>query len=383
MTTGTDTKAGAILLLEGDGIGPEVLAAARRMLDWLSARCGFTFDVRTALAGGAALEAEGQPLSDATFAQAAAADAILLGAVGGPCWDHLGVDQRPETALRRLRVGLTLYANLRPVSVADPLLDLSPLKPERVRGTDLLVVRELTGGLYVGRPRGIAERADGETEGVDTQRYSSSEIRRVAAIAFDLARQRRGLVCSVDKANALFSSQHWRAEVTRLHRERYADVRLEHMYVDTCAMQLVRDPARFDVLLTDNMFGDILSDEASMLPGSLGMLPSASLGPPGANGRPAALYEPAHGSAPDIAGRGIANPIAAILSVALMLRFSFQAPAEADRIEAAVRAALASGLRTPDLAQPGETVCGTAALTDAILAALEAPTTTTPNTDHR
>ncbi len=302
-----------------------------------------------------------------------AADAVLVGSEGGPKWDDLRLTGAPEmrSGLSRLRRELDLFANLRPVKPRPALLDASTLKPEVVRGVDLVIVRELTGGVYFGAPRGIERLADGTRRGVDTQVYTSPEIERVARAAFDLARTRRGHVCSVDKANVMKSGVLWREEVQRLRDEEYPDVALTHMYADNCAMQLVREPRQFDVIVTDNLFGDILSDAAAMITGSLGMLPSASLGAMDANRRRRALYEPVHGSAPDIAGQGVANPLGAILSVALMLRHSFGLGSEAELLDQAVNAVLDDGLRTADIAEPGITPVSTAAIGDAVLGALD------------
>jgi 3-isopropylmalate dehydrogenase len=356
-----------ILLLPGDGIGPEVVGQARRVLDRLTG-----FEVEEDLVGGAAIDAHGVPLAAATLERARSADAVLLGAVGGPKWDGLPFEWKPERGLLALRKELGLFANLRPAICFPALAGASTLKPEVVSGLDILIVRELTGGVYFGTPRGIETLANGERRGVNTQVYTTSEIRRVAAVAFELARKRGRKVCSAEKANVMESGVLWREEVQALRDEAYADVALSHMYADNCAMQLVRDPKQFDVIVTDNLFGDILSDEAAMLTGSLGMLPSASLGAADATGFRRALYEPVHGSAPDIAGKGIANPLAAILSAAMMLRHSFDMAAEADRVEAAVRGVLDSGLRTADVMQPGMTRVSTAAMGDAVVKALAA-----------
>jgi 3-isopropylmalate dehydrogenase len=361
-----------ILLLPGDGIGTEVIAEARRLLAWLGDRRGVAFETEEALIGGSAYEAEGTPLSDATIARAKAADAVLLAAVGGPQWDNLDFHLRPEAGLLGMRKELSLFANLRPAIVFDALIDASSLKPEIVRGLDIVIVRELTGGVYFGEPRGIFDIGNGERRGINTQVYTTSEIKRVARVAFDLARARRNRVCSVEKANVMESGRLWRDEVGKLQATEYPDVALSHMYADNCAMQLLRNPRQFDVIVTDNLFGDMLSDEASMLTGSLGMLPSASLGAVDADGKRPALYEPVHGSAPDIAGRGVANPLAMLLSVAMMLRYSFGLGAEADLVEKAASKVLNDGIRTGDIALPGVTPVGTRAMGDAMLAALDA-----------
>ncbi|MDX2085312.1 MAG: 3-isopropylmalate dehydrogenase [Candidatus Melainabacteria bacterium] len=339
-----------ILLLPGDGIGPDVLAQAQALLKVLEARFSVTFTTQTALIGGAAVDVDGVPLPQETLQKALQADAILLGAVGGPQYDALPLAQRPEQGLLQIRKAMGLYANLRPVTAYTSLLHASPLKPERFEGTDLLIVRELTGGLYFG------QREQTDTEAYDTMRYSRTEIERVARSAFALAAQRKRRLCSVDKANVLASSRLWRQVVNELANE-YPDVAVQHLYVDNAAMQLITNPTQFDVLLTENMFGDILSDEASVLMGSLGMLPSASLG----EGK-AALYEPAHGSAPDIAGQDKANPIATLLSVAMMMETSFQWPEAAHLIRQAIQVALAEGLRTADIAEPGQPTVGTQAM---------------------
>jgi 3-isopropylmalate dehydrogenase len=360
----------SLLLLPGDGIGPEVMAEVRRIVDWFAAR-GIGFDVEEDLVGGCAYDAHGTPLTDATMARAQAADAVLLGAVGGPKYDALDFAVKPERGLLRLRKEMDLFANLRPARCFDALADFSSLKREVIAGLDILIVRELTGGVYFGEPRGIF-REGNERVGVNTQRYAESEIERVARAAFELARRRSGRLCSMEKANVMESGVLWREVVTRVGAAEYRDVALSHMYADNGAMQLVRWPAQFDVIVTDNLFGDILSDIAAMLTGSLGMLPSASLGAPAANGRPKALYEPVHGSAPDIAGTGRANPIACILSFAMALRHSFDLAAEAALVEGAVESVLARGLRTADILGPaGGSPVSTREMGAAILGALE------------
>jgi 3-isopropylmalate dehydrogenase len=361
-----------LLILPGDGIGPEVMAEVRKVIGWLGRARGIAFEVEEDLVGGAAYDAHGTPLTDATMARAQAADAVLLGAVGGPKYDVLDFSVKPERGLLRLRKEMDLYANLRPAQCFDALADFSSLKREVVAGLDIVIIRELTSGVYFGEPRGIF-REGNERVGINTQRYTESEIARVARSAFELARRRSNKVCSMEKANVMESGVLWREVVTEVHKAEYPDVALSHMYADAGAMQLVRWPKQFDVIVTDNLFGDILSDAAAMLTGSLGMLPSASLGAPMANGRPKALYEPVHGSAPDIAGQGKANPIACILSFAMALRYSFHLGEEAARIERAVEKVLADGLRTADLLGPeGGTPVGTGAMGDAIVAALEA-----------
>lgn len=351
-----------LLLLPGDGIGPEVTAAAARVVAHFNATAGLDLATPTARFGGAAIDVDGVPLTAATHAAALAADAVMMGAVGGPQWAAQPYDKRPEAALLALRAGMEVFANLRPARCFAALADASSLKREFVDGLDIVFVRELTGGVYFGEPRGITDIGGGERRGVNTQVYTSAEIRRVARVAFNLARGRSRRVCSADKANVMESGVLWREEVQALRDAEYPDIDLSHMLADNTAMQLVKQPKQFDVILTDNLFGDILSDEAGMLTGSLGMLPSAALGAPGRPG----LYEPIHGSAPDIAGQGVANPCAAILSLALALRHSLGRADLADRIEASVAAALDGGARTRDL---GGTL-GTQAMTDAILAEL-------------
>jgi 3-isopropylmalate dehydrogenase len=351
-----------VAVLAGDGIGPEVVDEALRVLKAAPFN-RLSFEFVDGLIGGAAIDVHDDPLPAQSLAVAQSADAILFGAVGEPRFDAAPRAKRPEQGLLRLRKELGLFANLRPATVFAGLEAASALKPEVVEGLDILIVRELTGDIYFGQPRGIRELPGGEREGFDTMRYTEGEIRRIARVAFTAARKRSSRVCSVDKANVLETTQLWREVVTEVGRE-YPDVQLSHMYVDNAAMQLVRRPRQFDVILTGNMFGDILSDEASMLTGSIGMLPSASLDAAGKG-----LYEPIHGSAPDIAGRGIANPLAAILSAAMMLRYSFQNESGAARIERAVGDVLRSGARTADLA-PGAHTVGTRAMGDLVIAAL-------------
>ena len=360
-----------LLVLPGDGIGPEVMGEVRRAVEWMDRRRRVGFDVEERLVGGAALDKEGAPISERTMEAALAADAVLLGACGGPRWAGAAFDRRPEAGLLRLRKDLELFANLRPALVFAPLAEASSLKPDLVSGLDILFVRELVGGVYFGEPRGIETLADGQRRGVNTQVYTTSEIERVARAAFDLARMRSGRVCSVEKSNVMESGLLWREEVGRLHEAEYPDVELSHMLADNCGMQLVRAPRQFDVILTDNLFGDVLSDVASMLTGSLGMLPSASLGPADSAGRRRALYEPIHGSAPDIAGRNEANPLAMLLSFAMMLRYSFDMEEDAALLEAAVEAVLARGLRTADVMRPGMTLVSTSGMGEAVVEALE------------
>ena len=349
-----------IAVLPGDGIGREITTQAVRVLR----RLELPLELEEAPVGGAGYEAAGDPLPEATLGLARAADAILFGAVGGPQYDALPRDKRPERGLLRLRKDLGLFANLRPAQVFPELAQASSLRPELVAGLDLLIVRELTGDVYFGEPRGITTLAGGEREGVNTMRYRESEIRRIARVAFEAARRRGKRLCSVDKANVLETTELWKQVVAEVGKD-FPDVQLEHMYVDNCAMQLVRAPKQFDVIVTGNLFGDILSDEASMLTGSIGMLPSASL-----DERGKGLYEPIHGSAPDIAGKGLANPLATILSAAMMLRHSLGRAAEAGRIEGAVRKVLQQGLRTADIYTDGCRKVGTQEMGDAVVAAL-------------
>jgi 3-isopropylmalate dehydrogenase len=363
----------SLLILPGDGIGPEVMAEVRKVIDWFAAKKDMAFDVSEDLVGGAAYDAHGTPLHDDTMARAQDVDAVLLGAVGGPKYDDLDFSVKPERGLLRLRKEMDLYSNLRPAQCFDALADFSSLKTDVVAGLDIMIVRELTSGVYFGEPRGIIEEGN-ERVGINTQRYTESEIDRVARSAFELAMRRGKKLCSMEKANVMESGILWREVVTEVGKD-YPDVALSHMYADAGAMQLTRWPKQFDVIVTDNLFGDLLSDLAAMLTGSLGMLPSASLGAPMANGRPKALYEPVHGSAPDIAGLGKANPIACILSFAMALRYSFDAGEDADRLEAAVNAVLADGLRTADLlGEDGTAPVSTSEMGDAIIAKLDANT---------
>ncbi|MCX7932295.1 MAG: 3-isopropylmalate dehydrogenase [Rhodovarius sp.] len=360
-----------LLILPGDGIGPEVMSQAKRVLAWLQRRRAVSFEVSEGLVGGAAIDAAGDPCPEATVAAARAADAVLFGSVGGPKWDGLPFEQRPELGILRLRKELGLFANLRPALLPDALVDASALKPDLVRGLDIMIVRESTGGIYFGEPRGIHRDAAGKRVGIDTEVYSEEEIARVARVAFELARQRRHKVTSVDKANVMQSGRLWRSVVTEVHQAEFPDVALEHMYADNCAMQLASRPLQFDVILASNLFGDVLSDLAAALTGSLGMLPSATLGALQPDGRRHALYEPVHGSAPDIAGKGVANPCAQILSLAMLLRISFGMAEEARMIETAIERVLASGLRTADIMQPGKARVGTAVMGEAILRELD------------
>ncbi len=356
-----------ILMLPGDGIGPEVMAEVKKVIDWSNDKRDTGFEIEEDLVGGACYDAHGCAVTDDTMVKAKSADAILLGAVGGPKWDNVAREHRPEAGLLRLRKELDLFANLRPALVFDALIDASTLKPDVVRGLDIMIVRELTAGVYFGEPRG-EETRDGVDYGLDTQIYSEPEIDRVARVAFDLAKKRNNKVTSVEKANVMESGVFWRKIVSKVHDADYADVELGHMYADNCAMQLVRWPAQFDVIVTDNLFGDLLSDCAAMLTGSLGMLPSASLGTKDpVTGVIPAMYEPVHGSAPDIAGEGKANPLATLLSHSMMLRYSFDMAQDADMLDQAVQNVLERGLRTADIMSDGMTQVTTSGMGDALI----------------
>jgi 3-isopropylmalate dehydrogenase len=366
----TETLA-RVLILPGDGVGPEVLAQVRRIVDWFIAERGLAIDLREELFGLPAWKAHGMLMRDETWNEILAADAILFGAIGSPEYEKLPPEATKVDQLLRMRKELDLFSNLRPVRTIETLAATSSLRAEVIKGCDMVIVRELTGGIYFGKPRGIERLADGTERAVNTCVYATGEIERIARSAFELARVRSGRVCSVDKANVLpETSGLWRRTVQALRNKDYPDVDLSHMYVDNCAMQLVRNPTQFDVMLTENLFGDILSDCAAMIAGSLGILPSVSLGPVREDGRRQALYEPIHGSAPDIAGKGIANPIGAILSFALCLRHSLGLPQEAARLERAVENAIAAGARTADIAGKGDKTCDTAGMGDAVLAEL-------------
>lgn len=358
-----------VLVLAGDGIGPEIMSQAVAVLNKVNDKFTLGLELEDGLIGGAAIDSDGVPLPDSTLEQAKQADAVLLGAVGGYKWDNIERSIRPERGLLKIRSELGLFANLRPAILYPQLADASSLKPEVVSGLDILIVRELTGGIYFGQPRGIRTLENGEQQGYNTHIYSESEINRIGKVAFELARTRNGgqggKVCSVDKANVLEVTELWKQTVTKLQEDSYSDVELSHMYVDNAAMQLVRAPKQFDVMVTGNLFGDVLSDEAAMLTGSIGMLPSASLDE---NGK--GMYEPCHGSAPDIAGQDIANPLATILSVAMMLRYTFKQEAAAKAIEDAVGGVLDQGLRTADIMSDGMTKVGTKAMGEAVLAKL-------------
>ena len=360
-----------VLVLPGDGIGPEIMHEVLRVAEFFDRRRLVGFEISEDAVGGAAYDAYGTPLADATLEKALAADAVLFGSVGGPKWETLPFELRPERGLLRLRKEMDLFANLRPAVVFEALADASSLKRELVAGLDLMIVRELTGGIYFGEPRGVETLSDGSRRGINTEVYSEAEIGRVVGVACELAQKRQGRVCEVDKANVMESSGLWREVARRVRETDYPDIELSFMYADNCAMQLVRNPKQFDVIVTSNLFGDILSDCAAMLTGSLGMLPSASLGTADAIGRRRALYEPVHGSAPDIAGKGVANPLACILSFAMMLRYSFDLSEVADLVENSVRHALAAGVRTADIAGAGAAGASTRAMGDAVLRELE------------
>lgn len=359
----------SLLLMPGDGIGAEIMEQMRRVLDWLARRGRMEFEIEEELVGGASIDVHGTPLTEAALDRARRADAIFHGACGGPKWDDLPFEEKPERGLLRIRSELDLFANLRPAICYDALADASSLKPELVAGLDLMIVRELTSGVYFGEPRGIETLADGQRRGFNTQSYTTEEIRRIARVAFEIARHRSGRLCSADKANVMESGVLWREEINAMARE-YPQIELTHLYADNCAMQLLRDPKQFDTIVTDNLFGDMLSDEAAMLTGSLGMLPSASLGAlDGGTGQ--AFYEPVHGSAPDIAGQGKANPLAMIMSLALALRFTLDSMEAGEFLEDAVSDALDEGIRTADIAAPGEASVSTEEMGSAVIKALD------------
>ena len=357
--------------MPGDGIGPEVMAEVEKIIKWFNSKKSLDFEIDKALVGGAAYDKHGSPITDEAFYKAQESAAVILGAVGGPKWDNLDFSKKPERALLKLRKELKLFANLRPAICFKQLVDASSLKPELVSDLDLLFVRELTGGIYFGEPRGIKPIDNGERKGINTHIYTSSEIQRVARVSFDLARKRNNKVTSCEKSNVMEAGQLWKEEVQSIHEKEYSDVELNHMLADNCAMQLVRNPKQFDVIVTDNLFGDMLSDEAAMLTGSLGLLPSASLGAKDKNGNMRSLYEPVHGSAPDIAGQGIANPIATILSFAMALRYSLDLDKEADSLEKAVQDVLDEGLRTKDIISKGMKEVSTSVMGDAIISKLQ------------
>src|SRR6478736_5489852 len=361
-----------LLLLPGDGIGPEVMAEVERVVAWVNARGHAKIETETDMVGGCAYDAHGKAISDATVRKALQADAVMLGAVGGPKWDGVAYEQRPEAGLLRLRKDLELFANLRPAICYPALANASSLKPELVEGLDILIIRELTGGVYFGEPKTITDLGNGQKRAIDTQVYDTYEIERISGVAFEMARTRQNRVCSMEKRNVMKSGVLWNQVVTATHKAKYSDVALDHMLADAGGMQLVRAPKQFDVIVTDNLFGDMLSDVAAMLTGSLGMLPSASLGAPDAKtGKRKALYEPVHGSAPDIAGKGIANPIAMIASFAMCLRYSFGHNGLAEMLEAAIATVLESGVRTADIWSEGTTAVGTAEMGEAIVGEMQ------------
>ena len=365
------TKKRSILLLPGDGIGPEVIREVEKIIKWFNENQSLDFQIEKDLVGGASYEKHKKPITDEVFYKALESEAVILGAVGGPKWDSLEFSKRPERALLKLRKELKLFANLRPAICFKQLVDASSLKPEIVSGLDIMIVRELTGGIYFGEPRGIKPIENGERKGINTHTYTSSEIIRVAKVAFELAQKRNKKVTSCEKSNVMEAGILWREEVQKVGDEDYPKIELKHMLADNCAMQLLRDPKQFDVIVTDNLFGDILSDEAAILTGSLGLLPSASLGAKDKNGKMRSMYEPVHGSAPDIAGTGKANPIASILSFAMALRYSFDLEKEADSLENAVQSVLDQGLRTKDILSKGKKEVSTTQMGDAIISKLK------------
>jgi 3-isopropylmalate dehydrogenase len=362
-----------LLLLAGDGIGPEVMAEVKKLIGWMNAHDMGTFETEEALVGGSCYDAHGVAITDATMDKAHASDAVIFGAVGGPKWDNVPFEARPEAGLLRLRKDLGLFANIRPAVTYPALADASSLKRELVEGLDIVILRELTGGVYFGEPKTITDLGNGQKRAIDTQVYDTYEIERIGRVAFELARARKKFnkVTSMEKRNVMKTGVLWHEVMTALHQREFKDVQLDHVLADAGGMQLVRNPKQFDVIVTDNLFGDMLSDVAAMLTGSLGMLPSASLGDPDETGRRKSLYEPVHGSAPDIAGKGIANPIACLLSFAMMLRYSLDLDDEANLVEDAVRNVLGAGKRTADVAKPGQATVGTAEMGTAVLAELE------------
>jgi len=360
-----------ILLLPGDGIGPEVIVEVKKIIEWFNKKKSLDFQTEEGLVGGSSYEKHKKPITDEVFYKALESEAVILGAVGGPKWDNLEFSKRPERALLKLRKELKLFANLRPAICFKQLVDASSLKPEIVSGLDIMIVRELTGGIYFGEPRGIKPIENGERKGINTHVYTSSEINRVAKVAFELAQKRNKKVTSCEKSNVMESGILWREEVQKLKDAEYPSVELNHMLADNCAMQLLRNPKQFDVIVTDNLFGDILSDEAAMLTGSLGLLPSASLGAKDKNGKTRSMYEPVHGSAPDIAGTRKANPIAAILSFSMALRYSLDLDKEADNLDQAVQKVLDDGLRTKDILSKGKKEVSTSEMGDAIISKLK------------
>ena len=360
-----------ILLLPGDGIGPEVIKEVRKVLEWLNKNKSLDFEIDEDLVGGASYDKYKNPITDEVFYKALESEAVILGAVGGPKWDNLEFAKKPERALLKLRKELKLFANLRPAICFKQLVDASSLKPDIISGLDLMIVRELTGGIYFGEPRGIVPIENGERKGINTHTYTTGEIHRVARVAFELAKKRKNKVTSCEKSNVMEAGQLWKEEVQALRDKEFKKVELKHMLADNCAMQLLKDPKQFDVIVTDNLFGDMLSDEAAMLTGSLGLLPSASLGAKDKNGKMRSMYEPIHGSAPDIADKGIANPIASILSLSMALRYSLDLDSEANSLDFAVQQVLDDGLRTKDIMSTGKKEVGTSVMGDAIIAKLK------------
>tara|TARA_Y100000815_G_scaffold62829_1_gene51366 strand:- start:421 stop:1524 length:1104 start_codon:yes stop_codon:yes gene_type:complete len=359
-----------ILLLPGDGVGPEVVGETKKIINWFNKKKSLDFKIDQDLIGGASIDKHGMPITDEVFYKALESDAVILGACGGPQYDKLEFSKKPERGLLKLRKELKLFANLRPAICFKQLVDASSLKPEIVSGLDILIVRELTGGIYFGEPRGIEPIENGERKGINTHSYTTKEIQRVARVAFELATKRKNKVTSCEKSNVMESGVLWREEVQALRDKEYKKIELNHMLADNCAMQLLRNPKQFDVIVTDNLFGDMLSDEAAMLTGSLGLLPSASLGERDKNGRIRSLYEPVHGSAPDIAGKNISNPIATILSFSMALKYSLDLEKEAVLLDEAVQKALDKGLRTKDIMSPGKKEISTSDMGDAIISNL-------------
>ena len=359
-----------ILLLPGDGIGPEVIGEVKKILEWLNKNKSLDFEIDEDLVGGISYDKNKNPITDEVFYKALESEVVILGAVGGPKWDNLEFTKKPERALLKLRKELKLFANLRPAICFKQLVDASSLKPEIISGLDIMIVRELTGGIYFGEPRGIMPIENGERKGVNTHTYTTSEIHRVARVAFELAKKRKNKVTSCEKSNVMEAGLLWREEVQSLRDKEFKKVELKHMLADNCAMQLLKDPKQFDVIVTDNLFGDMLSDEAAMLTGSLGLLPSASLGAKDKNGKMRAMYEPIHGSAPDITGKNIANPIASILSLSMALRYSLDLDVEADLIDLAVQKVLDDGLRTKDIMSSGKKEVSTSVMGDSIISKL-------------
>ena len=360
-----------ILLLPGDGVGPEVVGEVKKIIKWFNEKKSLDFEIDEDLIGGASIDVNKIPITDEVFYKSLECQAVILGACGGPKWDNLEFSKKPERALLKLRKELKLFANLRPAICFKQLVDSSTLKPEIVSGLDIMIVRELIGGIYFGEPRGIKPIENGERKGINTHSYTSNEIQRIARVAFELAKKRNNKVTSCEKSNVMESGMLWREEVQSIQEKEFSEVKLNHMLADNCAMQLLRNPKQFDVILADNLFGDMLSDEAAMLTGSLGLLPSASLGAKNKNGQIRSLYEPVHGSAPDIAGKGLANPIATILSFAMALKYSLNLDKEASNLEKAVQDVLDDGLRTKDIISKGMKEVSTSQMGDAIISKLQ------------